>query len=376
MAGLTCEISKKKSHTILSSRHKIGDFEVKVKMPFGQTSKKSFIRDYTKVSRKIPSYETSQIPCIIFYHLDETVKEVLNSYKYLLSGNTQLLIKPVHSKGHRTIMEYYPDHSTKRKIEISVSWHWLIEHIVHPYLSGKEPDMDLIGRIVSHEIVGHFGDTLIGLDKKQLQRERKLEKANPRFRMLNDVLFDLRAEGLAMFLERAKVEDTVLFTEDWEEFNSNLRKMFNKRTVSSMKKFYDHEILVEEGLYNAGLAMCMVMALDRAKRDGVRIKLRPWRWSMNSWAGNKRIIVGMIPKPVFKKVHKGISEHTVPLLFIRHYYKACARLGIEEKNQVLPESLFYELVNKVTGVDVRLHEKTKKAKSFVDYYKISKKLKS
>ena len=359
MKAPTCDVRKEGRTYILQSKHDIKGAKVTIKMAFTPKSKKIFLAEYSGKGT------WDCVPCLVFFYLSQTIENILQRYTYLLSGHMTITLEPIHVEGHMELMSYHG--GTKKRINLTTTWHYLIQTIITPYFTGKEPDLEGLGRVIAHEVVGHFGDTLGGLDKAQRASERKLYAANPKLQLLNKVFYDLRAEGLAMYQERFGAKTTIR-KHDIDLFRRNVCKMMRMRDMKKMQAFYEKELLVEEGLYTAGMLMCLTIALAQAKRKGVVVDRYPWRWSVHAWAGARAYTVGAIPKRIFMQTYRMIAKNNVPTLFFRHYTNACKELGIGEDRQAISENLYFALLDKATGIKEALLRTCAKCNTFVDYY--------
>lgn len=373
----TCEIISKKKKSSFRTTLKVGKKKVVFIFDLPKESEEWYIADYYmylkdnyRNIKKIgaPDYAEKNVPCVSFYFLSELLEQMLKPYPYIIGKGLTIHLKPFHDPEQEEVMHYYPHKSTRSNVYLGITWSYLIECIIHPYYHDQFLHTNRLGRTLLHEFVGHFGDKLTGLDKHQAKTARRLKGASPKLKILNEAIFDLRAEGYAHYLEFHGQETWI--RRDWiKRFQNNMKKLLGKRTEKSMLKFYDEKLYSDDGVYHAGMAMCTTIALAKAKEKGVRIRTKPWRWSYNAWSQAKWMEVEAIPDKIHKEVQKEVSKCIYPVLFIRAYHNACDTLDIEPENRVLSQRDFFKLFDRAMGGDENIAKMCKKCPNFVEQYK-------
>jgi len=368
-----CQIKETKKGTTFTAILRFGKKKVTFKMPFSKKDRKLYEKDYRAYvskskDKKFPHYERDHVPCVAFYFLKELMAQVLSPYEHLMKHKLTINLKPVHVKGHREIMAYYPSKSSPRNVDVTISWYFLIDTIIEPYYKNKPLLIQELSSTILHEFVGHFGDQLSGLDKQQARIEAEIDKMeNVKLRMLNTAFFDLRAEGFANFQGLQQAEEVRLHMGWVRHFQRHLRAMLRRRTAPSMDRYYQKHLYVDEGVYHAGMIMCLTIALAIAKKKRVEIGRFP-PLPINWWLWLPWTKMYQIPRRVFKAAVKEILPLTVPNKFISRYHQACDYLRIKDAHRVISEAFFYELVDKATGMEHALHEACENCPDFIEEY--------
>ncbi|MFQ5621340.1 MAG: hypothetical protein ACE5FT_05855 [Candidatus Nanoarchaeia archaeon] len=367
-----CKVTQKGKREIFEDVLVYGKKNIRLYMLFTPQCEKDYDKTYKAFLKKNkgtkPDYVNENIPCIVFYFFTETMRQIMEPYTHFIDKELGISVTPNIVKDHAETMAYYPGLSTKKRVVLSFEWYHIIETIVHPYFKTGKIDHKYLAETMLHEFVGHYGDKLRGLDASQAKVEKKIDRIRDfRVRILNTMLFDLRAEGLARFYELKHIEKTRIHCRWIRKFRKNLHILLRKRTENSMQNFYEKKMYIEEGMYHAGMVMCITIALAIEKERG-EDKLRRMGWlPMKLWWCSFPAIHS-IPGPLFKATLDKIRTFVLPIQFIREYSEACKKLGIPESKQVFSEKTFYMLVDEITGTTNKMAKACARCKSFVDHY--------
>ena len=155
----TCKVSTSGRKEIFKETLTSGKKKVKLYMLFDPNCKRAYNKTYKAFLKKNrgtkPDYSDENIPCVVFYFLSQTMKEVMAPYTHFFKDKITVSITPNIVKGHVETMAYYPGMSTKTRVVLSIEWYHIIETIVHPYFKSGKINHKYLAASILHELVGH-----------------------------------------------------------------------------------------------------------------------------------------------------------------------------------------------------------------------------